>query len=121
MAKQILILEDENMVAMLLEESFTEKGHEVDISLCNDGQPEKVVSELENSLANETIDKPDFAVVDGLNGGYKPAGEILEKYKIPYAVFSGTQAIVDEVKGRGLPAFEKPEGRESLVAYINSL
>ena len=120
MAK-ILILEDDDLVARILQRTLRTEGHEASI-VCHDKEPGKVVSELERGLADGSIDGPDVVICDGLAGKYEKAGEILEENNIPYLLFSSNKRIVDRVIDETQrPAFLKPEDTNNLLDYLSNL
>ncbi|TGQ63501.1 MAG: response regulator [Mesorhizobium sp.] len=80
-AKRVLILEDEPLVAMLLEDLLLEMGHEVVGSVAWISQAMKLADQMDI----------DFAILDINLGGAKsfPVAEILRRRGIPFVFATG--------------------------------
>ncbi|TGT91401.1 response regulator [Mesorhizobium sp. M8A.F.Ca.ET.161.01.1.1] len=80
-AKRVLILEDEPLVAMLLEDLLVEMGHEVIGSVAWIGKAMELAGQVDI----------DFAILDINLGGAKsfPVAEILRRRGIPFVFATG--------------------------------
>jgi CheY-like chemotaxis protein len=104
--KRILIVEDEALVAMMIEDMVIELGHNV----------AGVVARLKDGLQRVEQGEIDFAILDvSLNGERSlPIAEALEAKGVPYVFATGYGAGgIDSEKRRGL-TLSKPFGIEDL-------
>ncbi len=93
--KRILIVEDEFLVAMLLEDLLTEMGHKV----------VECITRVDEAVKYANQADVDFAILDINLGGVKsfPVAEILRRRGIPFVFASGygsdglTNAFEDEL------------------------
>lgn len=112
MALKILIVEDESLVAMLIEDVLLDLGHEIAAVAGRLDQAVKLASEL----------AIDFAVVDlNLNGQQTyPISAILKARGIPFmfATGYGAAGVLDEWKG--IPVLQKPFQPDELARAITS-
>lgn len=88
--KRIFVVEDEVLIAMMLEEMLEEMGFGVVESS----------STLDTGMTFATQGKFDAAIVDlSLHGvSAQPITEILEKRQIPYVISSGQNVVPDGMK-----------------------
>ena len=109
-ARRVLIVEDEGMVAMLLEDMLAELGHHV---VATTGKIERAIQLVsENAI--------DFAVLDvNVNGepSYSLAS-VLEKRGIPFAFATGYGSSGLEPQWRTTPALQKPFQMRDLERII---
>ena len=64
--------------------------------------------------------KPDYAIIDGLNGCWKDVAPMIEPYNICPIIFSSNEHIVDAAKEQGFYAFNKPEGLEEMIDLMKT-
>ena len=109
-AKRVLIVEDEVLLALHLEDLLTELGHEVV------GQATRI--EMAMELAHDS--DFDFAVLDINVAGTKsfPVADLLRQRGIPFAFATGygAEGLMDGY--RDAPTLRKPYALEDLVRTI---
>jgi DNA-binding response OmpR family regulator len=109
-AKQVLIVEDDVLIAMNLEDMLNELGHEVV------GQAMRIDTAMQ--LARES--DIDFAILDINLAGKKsfPVADILCQRGIPFAFATGNgpEGLMDGY--RDFPALQKPYAQEDLERTI---
>ena len=110
LSKKVLIVEDETMVAMMLEDMVAELGHVVS----------GVASGLSEGLAMAERDQIDFAILDvSLNGERSlPIAEALENRGIPYVFATGYGAQKVEGAKRDAQTLAKPFAIEDLARIL---
>jgi len=110
---KVLIIEDESIVAMMIEDLIVDMGHEV---VGTAGRLEQALS-----LAQETA--VDFAIVDvNLNGEHTyPVAEALKTRGVPFvfATGYGASGLKDEWKGSAV--LQKPFQPEELARAIGAV
>lgn len=110
---KVLIVEDESIVAMMIEDLIVDMGHEV---VGTAGRLEQALS-LAQQLA------VDFAIVDvNLNGQHTyPVAEALQARGVPFvfATGYGAQGLKDEWKQS--PVLQKPFQPEDLTRAISAV
>jgi DNA-binding response OmpR family regulator len=109
-ARRVLIVEDDVLLALHLEDLLTELGHEVV------GQAARLAVAKELALASDI----DFAVLDINLAGTKsfPVADILRERGIPFAFASGYGAEGLSDGYRDVPALRKPYAKEDLATTI---
>lgn len=101
MKLRVLLVEDESLVAMLVEDMLGDLGCEV----------VGVASRLETGLALARTAECDVAVLDvNLGGGVVsfPIAEALRRRGIPYLFATGYGAAAVKPQGHGAPVLQKP-------------
>jgi CheY-like chemotaxis protein len=110
---KVLIIEDESIVAMMIEDLIVDMGHEVVGTAGRLEQAQKLATEL----------ALDFAIVDvNLNGQLTyPVAETLKARGVPFvfATGYGAQGLKDEWKQS--PVLQKPFQPEDLARAINAV
>lgn len=110
---KVLIIEDESIVAMMIEDLIVDMGHEVVGTAGRLEQAQKLATEL----------ALDFAIVDvNLNGQLTyPVAETLKARGVPFvfATGYGAQGLKDEWKQS--PVLQKPFQPEDLTRAINAV
>lgn len=109
---QILVVEDEGMVAMLLEDMLADLGHQVVATV---GSIEKA-SELIGGSGF------DLAILDvNLNGHHTyPLAEILKQRGIPFVFATGYGRSGLEAKWKDTPVLQKPFTEQDLQRVIQT-
>jgi len=109
---RILIIEDESIVAMMVEDLIVDMGHEVVGTAGRLDQAQK--------LASET--PCDFVILDvNLNGQYTyPVAEALKARGVPFVFATGYGAAGLKEEWRSNPVLQKPFQPEELEAAINA-
>jgi CheY-like chemotaxis protein len=109
---RVLIIEDESIVAMMIEDLIVDMGHEV---VGTAGRLEQA-----QSLAQDLA--VDFAIVDvNLNGQHTyPVAEILKGRGVPFVFATGYGASGLKDEWKGSPVLQKPFQPEELVRAINA-
>ncbi|MDR3465987.1 MAG: response regulator [Xanthobacteraceae bacterium] len=97
---RILVVEDEGMVAMLIEDMLIELGHEVGA----------IASRLDEAVRLAGADAFDFAIIDvNLDGRTSyPVAETLENRRIPFAFATGYDAQGIDARFAAVPRLAKP-------------
>lgn len=97
---RILVVEDEGIVAMLIEDMLLELGHEVGA----------IASRLDEAVRLATADAFDFAIIDvNLDGRPSyPVAETLETRRIPFAFATGYDAQGIDARFAAVPRLAKP-------------
>jgi CheY-like chemotaxis protein len=97
---RILVVEDEGMVAMLIEDMLIELGHEVGA----------IASRLDEAVRLAKADTFDFAIIDvNLDGRPSYAvAETLEVRRIPFAFATGYDAQGIDARFAAVPRLAKP-------------
>ncbi|WP_312895213.1 response regulator [Microvirga sp.] len=107
---RILLVEDEAMIAMLVEDMLEDLGHELI----------KVATRLEEALAAAASEVIDIAILDLNLGGVLtyPAADVLAERGIPFifATGYGSSGIKDAYSTR--PTLQKPFNMEALGRAI---
>jgi DNA-binding response OmpR family regulator len=108
---RILVIEDEAMVAMLLEDMLIELGHQVVATAGEMDQAVKLASEL----------AVDLAIVDvNLHGEHAyPLATILAGRRVPFFFATGYGAAGLKREWRGVTALQKPFQARELAAAIS--
>jgi CheY-like chemotaxis protein len=110
---RILLVEDEMLVAMLLEDMLAEAGHTIIGPLARVDQAVKAAQEQ----------TPDLAILDVNVGGDEvyPVAEVLAARGIPFAFATGygAQGLRDPWQHR--PTLQKPFHRNDLFAMVAEL
>lgn len=109
---KVLVVEDEALVAMLIEDVLDELGHEV-VGLAG---------RLEEALALAQRVEADVAVVDLNLGGRHtyPVAEVLRRREIPFIFATGYGAAGVREEWRGQIVVQKPFEPDELDAAIAS-
>jgi CheY-like chemotaxis protein len=110
-ALRILVVEDEGLVAMLLEDMLEELGHQV----------VGPAATLKRALELAREEAVDIAVVDlNLNGqDASPVAAVLVERKIPFACATGYGELPEPL--RGSPILAKPYDFDALKSVISQL
>jgi CheY-like chemotaxis protein len=110
--KRILVLEDEPLVAMMVEDLLIDLG-------CIVIGPAMHLPEAMQLAAAETLDG---AVLDiNINGGRSyPVADLLAERGIP-AMFATGYGYGEELKGRAEPVLQKPYQGERLAAALSAI
>jgi DNA-binding response OmpR family regulator len=108
---RILIVEDEMMIAIMLEDMLDELGCAV-AGIA--GKPEEAMAFIESQPI-------EAAILDvNLNGAHSFAvAEALDERGVPYMFSTGYGAIVLEERYRTRPVLQKPFRQEELEAAVN--
>lgn len=110
---KVLIIEDESIVAMMIEDLIVDMGHEVVGTAGRLEQAQKLADEL----------AIDFAIVDvNLNGQHTyPVAETLKQRGVPFvfATGYGAQGLKDEWKQSSV--LQKPFQPEDLARALNAV
>lgn len=108
--RRVLVVEDEALVAMLVEDILTDLGHEVAAVAGRLAVAEQAARDL----------AIDLAIIDlNLNGERTyPIAEILEQRGIPFVFATGYGAAGLEGRWAHVPALQKPFQPEDLSAAI---
>lgn len=110
---KVLIIEDESIVAMMIEDLIVDMGHEV---VGTAGRLEQALSLVQDLAV-------DFAIVDvNLNGQFTyPVAEVLKSRGVPFvfATGYGVSGLKDEWKQS--PVLQKPFQPEDLTRAINAI
>jgi CheY-like chemotaxis protein len=111
--KRALIVEDEVLVAMLVEELLERLGYEV----------AAVSSHLEQALELARTVEVDFAMLDvNLNGKQSfPVAEVLRGRGIPFVFATGYGGASLDGAFAGVPVVQKPFSRDDLRAALAKL
>ncbi len=109
---QVLVVEDEGMVAMLLEDMLSDLGHQVVATV---GSIERA-TEL---VANTSFD---LAILDvNLNGHHTyPLAETLQQRGIPFVFATGYGRSGLETKWKDTPVLQKPFTEQDLQRVIQT-
>lgn len=110
--KRVAIVEDESLVAMLIEDILTDLGHEV----------VGVAGTLDKAAELMTRERIDFALLDlNLNGKdtYSLAS-LLRVRQIPFAFATGYGQSSVSQEWRDIPVLEKPFEPEDLAKIISN-
>jgi CheY-like chemotaxis protein len=109
---RILIIEDESIVAMMVEDLIVDMGHEVVGSAARLDEAQKLASDL----------ACDFAILDvNLNGQYTyPVAEALKARGVPFVFATGYGVAGLKEEWRSNPVLQKPFQPEDLEAAINN-
>jgi CheY-like chemotaxis protein len=110
---RVLLIEDEALIAMSIEDTLAELGHEV----------VAVATRLDRAMELAQQAQLELAIVDiNLNGEKTyPVAEILAARDIPFIFATGYGAPVLEEKWRHLPALQKPFQAQDLVEAIAAI
>ncbi len=111
---RIFVLEDEPLLAMLLEESLAELGHEVT----------GVAATVDQALAILESDSIDFALLDfslGNDTNAVPVAQWLRDRRIPFLYLSGHLSLEMESDAPQAPLLSKPFSLEQLDQAIRGL
>lgn len=96
----VLIVEDESMIAMLLEDMVTELGHRVVATAAT----------LEQAIQAVTSPEIDFAILDVNLGGTMslPVAQMLRDRKVPFVFATGFGSLGLAPEWRQTPTLQKP-------------
>ena len=110
---RILLVEDEMLVAMLLEDMLSEAGHTI-------VGPLSRVGEAAEAARNEAID---MAILDVNVGGEEiyPVAEALAERRVPFAFATGYGAHGLREPWQERPTLQKPFHRSDLFGMLNEL
>lgn len=110
---KVLIVEDEALVAMMIEDVVTDLGYEVAATV---GRLAPALEEAEKVAA-------DVAVIDvNLNGERTyPIAEVLQRRGIPFMFATGYGIAGVDEQWRSAPVLQKPFQPHELGAALNSL
>jgi len=110
--RRILVIEDEMLIAMLLEDMLSDLGHEV----------VGAVTRVNDALTAVTRDDFDIAILDlHLNGqSAYPVADALIDRGVPFAFATGYGESGLPEKYRGRPILQKPFAREDLEATLKA-
>lgn len=108
---RVLIVEDEGMIAMLLEDMVAELGHDV----------AAIAEDLPTGLAAARDLPIDLAILDVNLGGAMsyPIAETLASRRVPFLISSGYGVTIDHPAFANRPAIAKPFLMEDLVRAID--
>ncbi|HYX04831.1 MAG TPA: response regulator, partial [Reyranella sp.] len=109
-AKRVLVVEDEVLVAMLIEDMLRELGCEI----------AALSSSLEDAVERARTATFDFAVLDvNLNGRLSfPVAEVVRSRGLPFVFATGYGAKILAQAPFDVPVLQKPFGREELQRVI---
>jgi CheY-like chemotaxis protein len=110
--QRILIVEDEPLIAMMLEDFLEELG-KVHVATCDS---------VQSALATIADEHPDAAIIDiNLSGGEKswPVADELAARGIPFVLSSGGDEVIDGHADR--PRLTKPYTMEGVQAALATL
>jgi CheY-like chemotaxis protein len=109
---KILIIEDESIVAMMVEDLIVDMGHEVVGTAGRLDQAQKLASDV----------ACDFAILDvNLNGQHTyPVAEALKARGVPFVFATGYGIAGLKEEWRSNPVLQKPFQPEDLEAAINN-
>lgn len=110
---RILLVEDEMMVAMLVEDILVDDGHTVIGPLAH----------LDKAVAAARHEALDLAILDvNINGGeVYPVAEVLAARGIPFAFATGYGALGLRGDWQGRPVLQKPFRRDDLFRVVHEL
>ena len=111
--RRVLVVEDETLVAMLVEDTLLDAGAKVI------GPAATVAQAL--ALIAETV--PDVAVLDMNLAGEtsEPVADLLRERGVPFVVASGYGASGVPARYVGVPVLAKPYAPEELTAVLSCL
>jgi len=112
---RILVLEDEPLLAMMLEECLEELGHELAGSAASVAQAFQ--------LLDDATSPPDFALLDFSLGGETnslPVARRLRAQGVPFAYLTGHTSLDEESDVPPAPILSKPFSLDQLEAAIRS-
>jgi chemotaxis response regulator CheB len=110
---RVLIVEDESLIAMMLEDWIVELGH----------TPVGPAASVDKALHLVETMKPDVAIVD-YNLGRDTAdnvSELLTARKVPYALASGDRVLGTDKRFRMQPMLSKPYEFERFNTILTAL
>ena len=110
--QRILIVEDEPLIAMMLEDFLEELGKEL-VGTCDT---------VQSALATIADERPDAVILDiNLSGGEKawPVADALAGQGIPFILSSGADEVVDEHADR--PRLTKPYTMDGVEKALGGL
>jgi len=110
---RILLVEDEMLVAMLLEDLLVDIGHQVVGPL----------SDLGKAVEAARSEALDLAVLDVSLNGHEvyPVAEVLAERGIPFVFATGHGAFGLRERWRHYPTLQKPFHRDDLYSMIDEL
>ena len=113
-AKRVLIVEDEALVAMLLEDMLGDAGHVVACCASNISQALAYISDQSESF--------DFAILDVNLGGQPifPVAEALAAKDKPFAFATGYGPAGLPDAWRGRPTLSKPFGAQDVARVLET-
>jgi CheY-like chemotaxis protein len=113
MKRRALVVEDEVLVAMLLEDMLQELGHEI----------AAISSHLDEALRLARTASFDFALLDiNLNGEQSfPVADVLSQRGVPFLFATGYGAKILRPPYLDTPILQKPFSREELDRALNSV
>ena len=110
---RVLVVEDEPLVAMMIEEVLSRGGFSLAGSAANSGQAMKILSQT----------TPNVAILD-LNLGYGqtslPVAEELERRGIPFIFVTGLNEFAIPQRFRDRPRLSKPIVEEQLQGIVKT-
>ncbi len=109
-SRRILLVEDEGMIAMLVEDMLEDLGHEL----------VKVANRLEEAIAAARNESVDLAILDLNLGGVLtyPAADVLVERGIPFIFATGYGSGGLKEAYSGWPTLQKPFDTEALGQAI---
>jgi CheY-like chemotaxis protein len=113
MENRVLVIEDESLIAMLLEDLLPEMGYAVDAT----------VASVSDALALLEQRRVDLAVVDVNLGGEPsfPVADKLQAMGIPFLFTTGYGQLGLPAPYKDLPVLQKPFRKKDLQAALQAL
>ena len=115
-SKKIIIVEDDESVAKSLSRLLTSHGFETKTLLYH---PKDILkSGIDFSYLNLEENKPDYVIIDGLQGDWKDMAPMVEPYDACPIIFSANEYVIKAAKDRGFNAFDKPGQLEEMIEFM---
>ena len=113
MGRRILVVEDEALIAMLVEDALLEAGAQV----------LGPAATVEEALALFEAEHPDAAVLDINLAGQAstPVADRLVEHKVPFVVATGYGAAGLPERHRGVPVLAKPYDPRELISALEQV
>jgi CheY-like chemotaxis protein len=110
---RVLLVEDESLIAMLLEDMLADLGCDV----------AAIASELAEAVALARTETIDLAIIDINLGGVAayPVAQALRERGIPFAFVTGYGAADSDPAHRDVPVLQKPFRGEHLESIVQRL
>lgn len=110
---RVLVVEDEALVAMFVEDTLTEMGHEIGA----------IASRLQEALEVARTGTFDLAIIDVNLGGHPsyPIAEVLKERGIPFVFATGYGSSGLDPKFAGTPVITKPFARAHLQKLLTQV
>ena len=108
---RVLVIEDEDLIAMFVEDMLTDMGHEVGA----------IAARIEDAVRAAETGSFDFAIVDVNLGGQPsyPVAEILKARGIPFVFATGYGAAGLDPAYAGAATLQKPFTEAELLAALS--